>query len=396
MAGNYRALPRLLFLLPLLLTALWKPCSAQTAAAVSERNLKVFDAMWGLVEKRYFDPKFNGADWARARVTYRPQAARASGEGELYAVLNRMLTDLHDSHTWAASPSEVKREKAHQSTDLGFVGKVIEGRLVMTHIRKGSSADKAGIRPGWILTHWADGAVDVSHLSGFALGDGDAVRLTFLDAQDCERHVRMVARPFTNLPEQFSRVLAGGVLYIRSESFYTEGTGNWFAETLVRNSSARACIIDLRGNWGGYFSELKRAVEPLYAKAIQFGNFVERDGERLPFRVPGAGSAAFGGAVIILIDEGSSSAAECFAAAVQESGRGKVVGRQSSGSVLNNTQEQLPDGGQLNISIRDYITRNGYRIEGRGVKPDLTVPLALATLRLNVDADLERALQLIR
>jgi carboxyl-terminal processing protease len=366
------------------------------SSSISARNLKVFDAVWEAVNQRYFDPKHNATDWLRERGTYRPQAARAVSGPALYEVLNRMLADLHDPHTWVDSPADVNRQKTHQSIDLGFTGKIIGNRLVMTRIRKGSSAYKAGIQPGWIMTSWNGVPVDVSRLSGFAMGDGQTVPLNFLDAQGRERMVQMVAQPFTHVPEQDSRLLDGGVLYIRLESFHADGVGKWFAQTLARNGDAPACIIDLRGNWGGNVVELKKTLEPLYAKPMELGRFLERQGQGPVLRVSGHGDEAYRGKVLVLIDEESLSAAELFAAAVQETRRGRIIGRVSGGSALNNARERLPDGGQLNLSVRDYVTRSGHRIEGNGVKPDVPVAVSLGDIRLNVDRDLDQALRLLK
>jgi carboxyl-terminal processing protease len=359
-----------------------------------ERNLKVFDAVWGAVDRLYYDPQFNGVDWERALATYRPQAAASASEGELYRLLNRMLADLRDPHTWALSPDDVKRRKAGRSVDLGFTGQVVEGRLVITRVREGSSARKAGIEPGWVMTHWDGVPVNVSRLDGFAVGEGQTVRAEFLDWQERAREVQLVAETFTDVPEQNSRLLEGDVLYIRFESFYVDGVGRWLAEALARNRGARACVIDLRGNWGGLANELERALEPLYNARTEFGEFVGRDGRKLRLRVSGRGREAYGGAVFVLVDGGSFSAAELFAAAVQESGRGRVIGRRSGGNALNSIQQSLPGGGELNVSVRDYVTKQGRRIEGRGVEPDVTVTPTLLDLRRNVDRDLERALQL--
>lgn len=375
----------------------WAPGLSQSldSSSISARNLEVFDAVWEAVDKRYFDPKHNGVDWLRERDTYRPQAAAASGHA-LYELLNQMLDDLHDPHTWVDSPAAVNRKKTNQSIDLGFTGKVIDNRLVMTNIRKGSSAYKAGIQPGWILTNWNGVPVDVSRLSGFAIGVGQAVPLKFLDAQDRERQLQMIAQPFTDVPEQNSRLLAGSILYIRIESFYADGVGKWFAQTLALNGDAPACIVDLRGNGGGNVLELRQTLKPLFVKPTEFGRFLERQGQGPVLRVSGWGTKAYQGKVIVLIDEQSLSAAELFAVAIQETGRGRIIGRASGGRALNNAQELLPDGGHLNLSVRDYVTRTGYRIEGQGVKPDVSVAVSLSDIRLNVDRDLDQAMKLIK
>ena len=71
--------------------------AAQQARA--ERNLRVFNAAWDLVNRKHFDPKFQGVDWEQAAATYAPRAAAARDEPELYAAIDEMLAQLHDSHT---------------------------------------------------------------------------------------------------------------------------------------------------------------------------------------------------------------------------------------------------------------------------------------------------------
>jgi len=93
---------------------------------LAEGNLKVFDSVWVAVNEKYFDVRFNGADWAHARETFRPHAMAAANEQELYRIINLMLDELHDPHTYAVSPEAVRNAQRHVSLDLGFVGRIIE------------------------------------------------------------------------------------------------------------------------------------------------------------------------------------------------------------------------------------------------------------------------------
>lgn len=330
------------------------------------------------------------------RETFRPRAMAAANEQELYRVINKMFGELRDSHTFAVSPAEVLDAQRRVSLNVGLIGRVVENRVVYTRVLAGSSAQAAGIQPGWVLTHVDDVPVDASRFSGFAVGNGEMLRLTFLDALDRVREVQLLARPFTDVPERSARMLDDGTLYIRFDSFYIPNIGAWFKETIARHREARALIIDLRGNWGGLAAELQECLDRLYAQPAVFGAFIERGGTERRLRVAGRGREAFGGKVVVLIDEDSFSAAELFAAAIQESGRGTVVGRTSKGGALNNLEEKLPDGGRLYVSVRDYRTSRGQRIEGRGVQPDIAVGLRLDDLRRNFDRDLERAVQLVK
>ena len=88
--------------------------------------------------------------------------------------------------------------------------------------------------------------------------------------------------------------------------------------------------------------------------------------------------------------------AEIFAAAFQDFKRGKVIGYQSSGLVLNSIEKSLSNGFKLQIAVRDYKTANGIRLEGKGVKPDLEIPFLIEDLRQNHDSVLEKTLEVLR
>jgi carboxyl-terminal processing protease len=76
----------------------------------------------------------------------------------------------------------------------------------------------------------------------------------------------------------------------------------------------------------------------------------------------------------VLTSEATSSAAEIFVAALQNSSRATIIGTETCGCVLAiRARHELPDGGLLDVSELDYQTANGQRLEGRGLKPDQTL-----------------------
>lgn len=74
-------------------------------------NARVFDKAWTLVADRYWDRAMGGNDWEAIREQYQPQALAAKSEKQLYAVINRMLDQLDDSHVYATSPSDLRWSK---------------------------------------------------------------------------------------------------------------------------------------------------------------------------------------------------------------------------------------------------------------------------------------------
>ncbi|MES2494515.1 MAG: S41 family peptidase [Pseudomonadota bacterium] len=98
-----RLLTRLTVLACLLATA-----SSGIAARGDSLNERVFDRAWSLVADRYWDRTMGGNDWDAIRDRYYPQAVSARDEKQLYAVVNRMLDQLDDSHVYATSPGELR------------------------------------------------------------------------------------------------------------------------------------------------------------------------------------------------------------------------------------------------------------------------------------------------
>lgn len=97
----------------------------------------------------------------------------------------------------------------------------------------------------------------------------------------------------------------------------------------------------------------------------------------------------------MLVDGATGSAAEIFAAVLQEHGRATIIGRKTAGAVLASWFHSLPDGGELQLSRMDYVTPKGRRLENDGVEPDVKVTRTLAELRAGRDEDLEAVLRVL-
>jgi len=98
------------------------------------------------------------------------------------------------------------------------------------------------------------------------------------------------------------------------------------------------------------------------------------------------------GPVAVLIDGGSGSATEIFAAGLQELRRAVIVGERSAGAVLPSDMVKLPTGAIFQYAFADFRTPSGAMIEGRGVAPDVEVKHTRASLLAGRDAQLEKAI----
>jgi carboxyl-terminal processing protease len=154
-------------------------------------------------------------------------------------------------------------------------------------------------------------------------------------------------------------------------------------------------IIDLRQNRGGVNPGVDYLASVLVAGPGTLASVTRRNGEKADWEFPGGAGEVYKERIAILIDEGSGSASEVFAGAMQEMGRAIVLGSTSYGGVLNSTQAQLPTGGILQYPHSDLRTPKGRRIEGQGVVPDISVELLRKDLLAGKDTVVERAVRTI-
>jgi carboxyl-terminal processing protease len=364
---------------------------AQQARA--RENLRVFNAVWDLVHRRHYDAKLGGVDWNAAAETHAAKAAAAADDTALYAVLNAMLAPLHDSHTRALAPQQSEERRQQVRARTGFSMARIEQQWVVSEVLPDSPADAAGVRVGWLVL--TRNQQPLGDRVSFRAQDGEIVDWEFRDAEDRTVRLSAAARPLSTASRRIARELEGGFVYLRFDEFDATDR-RWLGAELKKHRQAPGVVIDLRWNPGGETFSLGIAIGEFFNRPVDCGTFITRSGARQVKNSWQLGSAEYGGRVVVLVDGGTGSAAESFAAVLQAHARAKVVGRRTAGAVLASRFHGLPGGGELQLSREDYVAPKGRRIEGAGVEPDLAVPRQLADLRAGRDADLDAALRVLR
>ena len=236
---------------------------------------------------------------------------------------------------------------------------------------------------------------------------GAAVRLTVLDGAG-QSGVREVVRgepsgklvTFGNLPplrlRYESRRIGRDVGYIAFTTFFDPLL---VMESFGRDVSAfadtRGLIIDLRGNPGGIGGMAMGMGGWFVAEANQaLGTMTTRDSS-LRF-VLNPRPPVYPGKLAILIDAGSGSTAEIFAAGLQDLGRARLFGTRSAGAALPSTIERLPNGDGFQYAFANYVSASGAELEGKGVVPDVEVRLTRDTLLSGRDPVVDAAVAWIR
>jgi carboxyl-terminal processing protease len=404
-AMNVRASTRRLAPLWILVIALFAGCAtlppvhvpvdhlppAQQTRAL--HNLRVFNAVWDLVNRKHYDAQFQGVDWNATAVAFGPKAAAAPDEAALYATLNEMLEPLNDSHTHALTPAQALERRSQVRARTGFNMSRIDDRWVVTEVLPESPAEEAGVKVGWIVL--ARNGEPLGKRVSFRPRDGEEAAWDFLDENDQKIRLSPVAKRLSIAPRQIARELAGSLVYLRFDEF--DGPDRrWLSRELKKHADAPGVVIDLRRNPGGETFSLGISIGEFFDQPVDCGTFISRAGAERVKNSWQIGSAEYRGEVVVLVDGGTGSAAEIFSAVLQDHGRATIVGRRTAGAVLASWFYRLPDGGELQLSREDYLAPKGRRIEGVGVEPDIVVPRRLSDVRAGRDLDLEVALRILR
>jgi len=182
-----------------------------------------------------------------------------------------------------------------------------------------------------------------------------------------------ITRDFIEVTSVRSGFLETGFGYVRLTGF-TATTGEDLQESLeaMENSTAiKGLVMDLRGNPGGLLEAAVAVSEQFLKRDELVVSIRDRKGSETKLLGKGSGSRTY--PVVVLIDQGSASAAEIVAGAIKDTGRGLLLGMKSFGKGSVQTVMPLGDGSAIALTTAYYFTPAGIRIHGKGIEPDVKV-----------------------
>ncbi len=356
-----------------------------------------------------------GAALAAAEAQFRLRFDAASGAsgGRLsqaalaYAAIRAMTAVFDDSHTGFVTPEENRERILRQRQQAAFSGTGIvlmsrEGKFYVRDVIPGGPAEAAGMRALDRIVR-IDGTstagLQISQVAGTIRGpSGTQVTLTLERPGSAGTVAVTLVRAPIHVPAIFqARVMEGGVGHLHLYQFISR-TGAEFRQALERvlGGGARAVVLDLRANSGGYLHELAAVLNLLLPSGRAIYQETSRGGVTRTVRTSGVPILPSHVPLVVLIDESSASAAELLAAALQEHGRATLVGAKTSGAVEAGIFQDLSDGSALSVTVLRLASGLGRRLEGVGVSPDVAVALSLADLDGGRDSQLVQAVALAR
>lgn len=357
------------------------------------------------------------------------------GAASPFATRERFLAPGCPPSARAQIVAELDRRGAEDG-EVGLDLRLLDGTdVVVTRLATGGPAAAAGVATGWKLIA-IDGRPIAQRLSCFeAVRDssydqqlvrswlrgllagpsGTAVRLRFDLGRRRERDVVLERAPppgelvaFGNLPPsplvfeitpaQTRRRAAIAVVRF---NLWLLPIATAFERAMPELRQAAAIVIDLRGNPGGVSAIAQGVAGHFVDEPVSLGTMKGRRDELElvvnPRRVARDGSRVepFAGPLAILLDDGSASTSELFAAGLRDHGRARLFGEPSAGAALPAVMDRLPNGDVFMHASMDYIRPNGERVEGRPIVPDVTTVLVRADLLAGKDEALRAALSWI-
>ena len=278
-----------------------------------------------------------------------------------------------------------------------------DGGMRVEQVTAGGPAEEAGMQVGDIITEVEGESTLTLGMAGTRAKvrgeEGTSVALTIL--RGGERLTLTVERRSIETAVATYEMLDDQIGYVKIANFDTR----CFDETsaaidALLDDGTQALIFDVRNNGGGYKDELVKILDRLLPEGILFQS-EDYSGTKQTDR---SDAACIELPMAVLVNQDSYSAAEFFAAALQEYGWATVVGTKTCGKGNFQTAFTLSDGSMLNLSIGKYFTPNGRSLTDIGVTPDEPVELSdedaakllYGQLAHADDAQLQAAIRAIR
>ena len=331
----------------------------------AESEFALMAEAWNAIQAHYVD-----------RSAVNPQALA-------YGSISGMVDALGDTgHSTFLGPQMIKEEEAFTKGEYKGIGMEVKmkgAHVVIVTPLDGSPAQKAGLRPGEIVM-----GVNGANVTGLTLIQvvkrisgpvGTPVTLTIMDPNTGKtRDVTIVRATISIKSVTWHQFPGTAVAHLRIARF-SEGEAQELKKALkkIHEQDLTGLILDLRNDPGGLFSEAVSTA----SQFLSGGNVLlvkNAEGRTKPVPVE-KGGVALHIPMVVLVNEGTASAAEIVSGALQDAGRARLVGETTFGTGTVLQKFPLSDGSALMLATQEWLTPGGHTIWHKGITPDLVVPL---------------------
>ena len=298
------------------------------------------------------------------------------------AAIDGMLAALGDPYTFYYTDeayAAMNEETTGQYVGVGMlVGEAEGGDLRVLRVFRDSPAEKAGIEAGDALLAidgarvGGDAPMSLSEASALLKGEGETPVEVEVE-RGGETLSFTLERGEVSINYVEYSILEGDVGYLSIYQFTGDDVeGVKEAISAFQQAGVSALVVDVRSNPGGLLTDVVDICDMLLPEGLIVYT-EDRSGAREEFYADGE---YWDVPMAVLVNGDSASASEIFAAAVQDTGRGIVVGEVTYGKGVVQTLHAFPEGDGMQLTTATYYTPSGASIHGQGVTPDIEVALA--------------------
>lgn len=304
------------------------------------------------------------------------------------------LSSYGDKYTMYYTADEYKALKESTNGKFYGIGAVCqlggEGGVLLVDVYDNGAGYQAGLRSGDRVVN-VDGRdiTDMELSSAVALIKGDkGTSVTLEVIRGTERLTFSVIRDAVEAKTVSYTLLDNNIGYL-SISQFEEVTTKQFKAAVedLQSQGMKGLVIDIRNNPGG----LLDTVVGMLKYMLPDGLIVyteDKQGNRKEYK--GQDNDEFNLPLAVLVNGNSASASEIFAGAIQDYGKGTIIGTQTYGKGIVQTVKPLTDGSAIKFTIAKYFTPKGQDIHGKGVTPDMVVEYGTDA---DVDTQLDAAIK---
>jgi len=316
-----------------------------------------------------------------------------------YGAIRGMLQATDDPYTYFIEPSDHAMEEAQLEGRHGGIGAeyvMSDGYLVVISVLEDSPAERAGLLTGDVIV-----AVDGTEVLGLSQNEaimliqgkdvGTEAVLTVVRDGEAELLTITATREEVEVPTVVWELKEEDVGYVRV-SFFGNRTSSEVDRALraLRAGGASRLVLDLRDNPGGIVTAAVDVASQFIDTGVIFYER-DKDGQDKVFNAS-RGGAAIDLPLAVLVNGGTASAAEIVGGAIQDHGRGPLIGERTYGKGSMQNIRELSDNSSIHVTIAHWLTPDRHEIQGAGLAPDLEVASSQAALDQVEDPQLEAAL----
>lgn len=340
---------------------------APAAAPGAEAELDLYWEIWRLLDRDFYGSK--------------PTSAQRN-----YGAIRGMVESFDDPYTYFVEPQPRALERDQLAGKFGGIGASIESGTdgYLLYPQEGQPAARAGVHAGDLLLMVDDQEITpqmtVDDVVALVRGPvGSRVTLVVrrqIETGATQQLTLLVTRAEIYTPSiEWRMVGAAGqekIGYLRL-SLFTERSPQEMRQAIeeLAAQGASSYILDLRGNPGGLVNSAVQIADLWLDEGVIYIEQRADGREQAPQATPGM--AAGDVPLAVIVDAGSASASEIVAGAIQDHGRGKLVGEKTFGKGSVQLIHELADQSSLHVTNAQWLTPNRHPITALGLQPDVPV-----------------------